>query len=132
MRKLLSLCAILFAIGCGDSTSPILTVAGTWSLQSVDGISLPYILEQVGADKAELTSDVITANSTGSFTETTNIKITEGGQVTNESFPDAGTYTQSGSAVTFTFNSDGSSGTATLNGNTLTMTTAGFSLVYTR
>jgi hypothetical protein len=62
----------------------------------------------------------------------TTIKTTEGGQVTTETIPDAGTYTQTGTAVTFTFNSDGSSGTGTLNGNTVTVASQGFSLVYTR
>jgi hypothetical protein len=90
------------------------------------------VLLQVGADKLELTSDVITANSTGSFTQMTTIRSTEGGQVTNESIPDAGTYTQAGTAVTFTFNSDGSSGTGTLSGNTVTVASQGYSLVYTR
>jgi methyl coenzyme M reductase beta subunit len=62
----------------------------------------------------------------------TTVKTTESGQVTTESIPDAGTYTQNGTAVTFTFNSDGSSGTGTLNGNTVTVASQGFSLVYTR
>ena len=132
MRRLLAACVALLAIACGDSTSPSASAAGTWTLQTVNGAPLPFVLLQVGADKLELTSDVITANSTGSFTQMTTLKTTEDGQVTTESIPDAGTYTQAGTAITFTFNSDGSTGTGTLTGNTVTVASQGYSLVYTR
>jgi len=132
MKRFVAACVVLLAIACGDSTSPSASVAGTWTLQTVNGAPLPFVIAQVGADKIELTSDVITANSNGSFTQMTTVKTTESGQVTTESIPDAGTYTQNGTAVTFTFNSDGSSGTGTLNGNTVTVASQGFSLVYTR
>jgi hypothetical protein len=128
--------ALLFAmstVACSDddSTGPDdISVEGTWTLQSVNGSNLPYVLAQAGADKVEVTADVLTVGSGGAFTELTTVRVTSGGTVTTQSLPDAGTYTVNGTAVTFVFQSDGSSGTGTLNGDRLTVATGGLSLVY--
>ena len=125
---------LVVAAACGGSDAPTqptsASVAGTWKLQTVNGSALPYVAAQVGADKVELMSDVITAVASGSFTQMTQIRVTQSGQVSTQSIPDAGSYTLNGSAVTFTFNSDGSTGTGSLSGNTLTVTEDGFAFVY--
>jgi hypothetical protein len=127
-------CLLLVAtMACGgDSpTQPTATsVAGTWRLQTINGTALPYVVAQTGADKVELTSDVITAVPSGSFTQLTTVRVTQNGQVSTQSLPDAGSYTLNGSAVTFTFNSDGSTGTGSIGGNTLTVTSDGLALIY--
>jgi hypothetical protein len=131
MRNL-ALAALILAASCGgDSTAPTtVSVAGTWNLQTINGTALPYVLEQTGADKTEITSDVFNVASTGSFTQTTTVRFTQNGAVTTQSVADAGSYTVSGTAVNFTFNSDGSTGTGSLSGNTLTVTSSGFAFVY--
>jgi hypothetical protein len=129
MRKLLAICAMLLAAGCGDSTAPAGSVAGTWTLKTVNGFSVPFVSQQGGGNTIELTSDVITATASGSFTQMTVVKTTTGGQVTIDSIPDAGTYTISGHTVTFDFTSDSPSGSGVLDGNTLTVTTD-ITLVY--
>jgi hypothetical protein len=126
MRKLLTIGAVLLAIGCGDSTAPAGSVAGTWNLRTVNGFSIPF-----ASNGVELTSDVITASASGTFTQMTVVKKTQGGQVTIDSIPDAGTYTISGHSVTFDFTSASPSGTGILDGNTLTVTTD-ITLVYRR
>jgi hypothetical protein len=134
MRRLLLAIAVL-TMACGsDATEPttMASVAGTWSLSTVNGTALPYILAQSGADKLEWTADVITATSTGSFTQISSFKTTANGQVTTQTTPDAGTFSINGTAVTFTFQSDGSTGTGALNGNTMTVTGQGFALVYVK
>jgi hypothetical protein len=123
MRKLVAVCAVMFAIACSDSTGPGAAVAGTWTLQSVNGFPVPYVAPQGGGNSIELTSDVITATSAGTFTQMTVTKTTTNGAVTIDSIPDAGTYTVSGDAVTFKFDSGSPSGTGTIDGNTLTVNT---------
>jgi len=134
MRSVIAACALFIAAACGGDDSPtaptMASIAGTWNLQTVNGSALPFIVAQSGSDKIEVLGDAITVTATGSFTQLTQVRVTQGGQVSTQSIPDAGTYTLNGSAVTFTFNSDGSSGTGTLNGKSLTVTESGISLVY--
>ena len=136
MRRSAFLTAILIsAAACsGDSTTAPTTVsvAGTWTLQTINGTNLPYVVAQSGSDKLEVVSDVLTAASTGSFTQTTTVRSTLSGQVSTQSIADAGSYTLNGTAVTFRFNSDGSTGTGSIAGNTLTVTEQGFAFVYRR
>jgi hypothetical protein len=133
MRKLLLAMAVL-TLACGsDSTDPTMaSVAGTWHLFTVDGVALPYTLEQSSADKLELSSDVFTVTSTGSFTQMTVLKVTQNGEVSTEVVPDAGTYSLNGNSVLIVFQSDGSSVTGTLNDDQLTIASTGVALVYLR
>ena len=131
--RLIACMLLLVGAACGgDSpTQPTSSsVAGTWSLQTINGTALPYIVAQAGSDKVELTSDVLTVVGSGSFTQITQVRVTQNGQVSTQSIPDAGSYVLNGTAVTFTFNSDGSSGTGSLSGNTLTIAEDGFAYVY--
>ena len=131
--RLIACMLLLVGAACGgDSpTQPTSSsVAGTWSLQTINGTGLPYIVAQTGSDKVELTSDVLTVVGSGSFTQITQVRVTQNGQVSTQSIPDAGSYVLNGTAVTFTFNSDGSSGTGSLSGNTLTVAEDGFAYVY--
>lgn len=131
MRKLM-LALVALTLACGDSsTEPTqASVAGTWELSTVNGGALPFVVFQTTTDKVEIMSDVITATSTGTFTQSTTFRTTSNGQAQTTTTPDAGTYTLSGTAVNFTFNSDGSTGTGSLSGNTLTVTQSGLALVY--
>lgn len=124
--------ALPFA-ACGDSgTSPGRSgVVGTWDLQTINGQPLPFVIEQQGADRFELTRDSFTF-STSRFTHTTDYRFTEAGQVEIGSEEDAGRYTLDGNALTVQFDSDGSSATAAVSGNTITFTADGIVGVYRR
>ena len=114
----------------GPTDHTPVSLAGTWRLQTVNGNGLPVVLEQNGAYKEELTSDVLTVAASGTFTQSMQIRVTESGQVTTETVEDAGSYTLNGTAVTFTFDSDGWTGTGSVSGNTLTVAVGGLALVY--
>lgn len=131
MKKLF-LAFLCVTLACSsDSTGPTeASVAGTWTLQSINGTNLPFVFAQTGANKAEITADVLTVTSSGSFTQITTVRITENGQVTTQTVPDAGSYVLNGTNVTFQFQSDGSIGTGTVSGGTLTVSTPGFSYIY--
>ena len=126
---LLSIGALGVGCGGGDSTGPDDSVAGTYSLRTVNGSNLPFIVLQVGADKLELTADVLTLTDAGSFTQITTFRVTEGGQVTTSTVADAGSYTRTGTAISATFNSGGTA-TGTISGGTITVAQDGFSYVY--
>jgi hypothetical protein len=130
--KYLLLLSLSAALACSDSgTGPSeSSVAGTWNLRSINGTSLPFVIVQTGPDKLELTADVLTVTSSGTFTQMTTFRLTENGQTTSQSVPDAGSYVLNGTNVTFQFQSDGSVGSGTLSGETLTVSTTGFSYVY--
>ena len=124
-----SLCA---AAACGSDSpaAPTLaSVAGTWNLQTVNGVSLPLVLSQTSTEKHELTALTFDATSTGTFTETDSYRDTVNGVVSTSSTGDSGTYTINGSSITFTFDSDGLSDTGTISGNTLTIISQGIVLV---
>jgi lipocalin-like protein len=138
MRRLIALVLTVGLVACGsDATSPSATsITGTWSLKTVNGAALPFVVFASGTDKEEIVSDVftLTANnaSSGAFTQLTTFRITQNGQVASQSLPDAGTYTLNGSAVTLQFNSDSSSVTGAWSGNTITVTENGLVGVYQR
>jgi len=85
MRRFVVLLAIATLAACGgdSSTSPGV-VTGSYSLRTINGSPLPYTLIQIGADKIEITADVIILNEGGTFTETTSERTTENGVVTTE------------------------------------------------
>jgi hypothetical protein len=107
-------------------------VVGTWQLETVDGLPLPFALEQSEVDRLDLTGESMTLASSGRFTMVTDFLVTDGSDVYPESIPDEGTYAVSGSTVTFTFDSDGSSVTATVSANTMTLDDIGLTFVYHR
>jgi hypothetical protein len=130
-RTLQSLLVSSLLLACSDATDPV-RVEGTWSLDTVNGLALPFTLPESGVDKLELTGEVITLVPPGSLTIVTMFRVTDGSNVFSESVPDGGTYTVSGSAVTLTWDSDGSTSTATVTGNTMTLQDIGLTFVYRR
>ena len=123
---------LLSACGSDSSTNPTPTsIAGTWNLTTVNGAALPYLLQAAsGANpKVEIISDQIVISANGTFTQSTQARITQGTTVSTSTLPDNGTYSLTGTAATFVF-SDGSAGTATVSNNTLTIAESGISLVY--
>ena len=134
MRRFVLACAAvtLLACGGGDSTGPVASAEGTWSLQSVGGSALPYTyaFDAATSHRSEVLSDVFELNADGSFTETFTTRDTQGTTVTTETAADGGTWHQSGKTVTLTF-ADGSLA-ATINQDQITINTAAGVLLYAR
>ena len=136
MRRLIPLVALAVAVACGsDSTTQptIASLAGTWTLQNVNGSPLPFTLTQTGNDKLELLSDVVTASANGTYTENLQFRETVNGVATVSSESDTGTFTVNGTAVTLTGSQTGSIPGSLSNGNnTLTLTEEGFVWVFAK
>ena len=127
----LSLISLLI-VGCGDDTGPDAGLVGTWRLQSVDGQPLPWILEEPGVDKLEVTEEIYTLREGGLFSMTTTFRVTDAGAVSSETVPHNGTYIVDGSSVTFTYTSDGSTDIAAIDNVTMTLDDIGHTFVYRR
>jgi hypothetical protein len=136
MRRLLATVAVLALTGCitdsigivgtkvtgGDDLPSPTGIAGTYTLQTVNGSSLPYTYSQTGADKGELLDDVITLTNNNTWSELWHERRTVSGVVTVVAVTDAGTYALVGtSGLTFsTPNHPDFSGLLS-SGNTLTL-----------
>ena len=119
---------------CSDSTGPDTdNLVGSYDLITVDGASLPVIVDQIGEDKAEITMGTVTLSEDGTFGDVTELRITEGGEVTTEVVSTQGTWTVSGSTVSFVPNDGSGSYSMTWDGQLrLTQLFQGFTLVYTK
>ncbi len=106
----------------GDSTSPS-SIAGTYNLQTIDGQSLPVVIFEVGTDKVEVTAGFMLLNSDQTYSESVSFRITDGAIVTTDVEATTGSWTLSGSAITFTAlagNNAGDTFLGSISGNTLT------------
>lgn len=135
MRRLIALAFLLFAPlvveGCGsDSTAPAASLNGAFALTSVDGAPLPFVLVD-GDPKLELLGDDLLFSG-GGFTQHTIFRYTEAGVPQMDENVEVGTYTLSGSSLTFRFNSDNSTASATVSGATITVRVEGHDFVYTK
>jgi hypothetical protein len=133
LRSILRAGAIAVTLAaCSDSTGPDRDeLAGSYTLLTIDGASLPVIVDQVGEDKAEVTMGTVTLDEDGTFGDATELRITEGGVVTTEVQATQGTWTVSGSTVTFVPNDGSGNYLMTWNGQLrLTQLFQGFTLVY--
>ena len=134
MRRL-TLLVLGFAIACGggeSTTQPTLeSLAGTWSLHDINGVSLPLVIAQTGTSKTETLSDVVTATAAGTYTQVTQLRTTVNGVATTSSQSDSGTYTLTGNAVVVR-SGDGSTVNGTVTGNTFTIAASGVVFAYRR
>jgi len=126
--------AIWFFAACGgsDATAPSASVSivGSWTLQSVNGSPLPYVMDRNGADKSEMTADILTFLTSGQFTDIAQVRVTSGGQVSTLAVQQAGTYAANKGNVTLTFAGDASTAQGSQSGSTFTLGLNGLSLAY--
>ncbi|MBM4193404.1 MAG: hypothetical protein FJ202_03360 [Gemmatimonadetes bacterium] len=120
----------------GDSSAPTASasasVVGTWNLQQVGNSPLPYLIDQNGADKSELTGGTLVFLSSGFFTEVSTVRNTTGGQVSMTSVPQGGTFTANKGAVQATFAGAAEASAGTYTASTLTIAIGGLPMTYRR
>jgi hypothetical protein len=117
------------ACGGGDGINEPASIAGTYNLQTLDGQSPPVVVLDEPGFKLEVMSGnfVLAANRT--FTTNVVFRITVDTEVSTEAESFSGTYTVTGSTVTFTY-SDGDTDSATLAGDTLTFSDGSSTAVF--
>jgi hypothetical protein len=132
MKKLLlAMVSLLIACSSYDLTTPTQDrLTGKWDLTAVNGVSLPYVFARTGANKTEITQDVLTIAASNIFSEVTTAQDTQNGQTTTRTILDSGTYQFNSYAVTFSFQSNGSVGSGTLTNRTMEVVTSGVKFTY--
>lgn len=113
--------ALVAAAACGgkDATGPNNGVTGQYPLRTVNGRSLPAVVFQSGANRIDVTAGNLSLNSDQTFSISLTLAVVSGGRTSSETSTDNGTYTQTGSSLTFRY-SDGSTSTGSVNGGTVT------------
>jgi hypothetical protein len=116
--------ALAFSLAaCNDSNSvgPTASVAGLYSLRTINGSSLPVTF----SDGSRLMSDVLTLNNDGTFSDVAQF---DDGSVSAQQ----GFYTSNNGAINFTDRDTGQTFTASLSGTILTEFVGGLTEVYQR
>ena len=136
MRKIVLALLVGVAACGGDSTGPG-SIAGRYTLQTINGNPLPFVVNQVGADKIEITAAHINLNADLTCSENVTLRRTIGGNVSTEVKTDVGTYTINNQALTLTFVSKAPGGSITtsqimlsITGSQLTLSQGGSVLIY--
>ncbi len=119
--------AVSLLTGCGDATGSE-AIAANYTLQTINGQNLPFVLAQVVVDKVEVTAGSVRLNSDNTFSTSVTVATTESGATTSETTTVTGTYTLNGTTLTFTSEEDTFGGSIT--GNTLTISDEGVTFVY--
>lgn len=134
MRRTTALSATLLAtaltLACGEPTSP-LGLVGTYSLQSVNSMPLPFTLQQTSATKVEVLDDMLFLSSSSSYSKVGHKQFTTNGFVSLAAPVDAGTFSRRGNVIAMESLLAGH-WEGTIQGRTLTLVQQGYTLIYTR
>lgn len=128
--SLVFVASLLTACG-GDSTGPAQAL-GTYTLQTINGRTLPFIVVQLLDYKLEVTAGSITLNADQTFSHRTTVREDDAGQVTTEVFLIVGTFSQTGNTLLFTDAAEGEQYTGVLSGNSITISDPQVTLVYSK
>ena len=128
MRRLVVLAALLAAAACesSNSVSPSVSIAGQYNLMTVNGASLPYTFTTTNGASATLTSDMLTMNTDGSYSDIAQFQSSQGPYTINE----VGTYSTVNGSITFYDQTDGIQYNGSLSGSVLTEINSGVTEVY--
>jgi len=120
MRNFIIALALVAASACSAySTSPSVSVVGTYKLQTINGSPVPYVVVDNATAKLEFLDDQVTLTESGTFTQIGHSRRTEGGTVTTATISLAGTYTRTGTAIVLRSGVDGTSDYGTVDGKSL-------------
>ena len=116
---------VLGLVACGDDVIGPEDIAGTYTLQSVNGQSLPWVLEA----GIEATAGSVTINQNMTCSRSLTATLTDGGTVVTVTNTDEGTYTFVNGAIMFAWDSDGSTDSGSIVGSQLTLSADGDVLI---
>jgi hypothetical protein len=137
MRRLLvlamALTTTLTAVGCSDSTGPAGSLAGTYSLRSVNGSQPPVTIISGGGYSLEVLSGNIVLDAQGNYTGTVRYRETEPGlQPVQYDDTIIGYWTLSGNELTLTDSQTGDKYFATVSGSQITLSDGTYTEVYSK
>ncbi len=91
-----------FVLACDDPVSTESTSVGLYELIMFEGVPVPGILEQSGDFTAEMLSGEFLINADETCSGIWNLRMTNGGEVTDLDIPWWCTWTEDGTAISFT------------------------------
>jgi hypothetical protein len=120
--------AIVAAAACGDApTDPganqqtvAVAAKGTWALQSIDGMPLPYDNGTLDGIKSEIVSGFFKFADNDAAVEGMTIRMSDASGSMDNAFELPGTYVVAGSKIIFT-EKEGETREAAVTGNTFTV-----------
>jgi hypothetical protein len=127
LRAPSALMLVLLMVGCGDDdpAGPSAeTVAGTYILQTVNGVALPFVFVDQPGLRVEVISDQYVLNPDRTYTTTITFRETQDTTVTTSTDTYAGGWQVSGATVSLTSVEFGPETAAFTSGNTLTFSGA--------
>lgn len=131
-RPALAAAFLLLGAACGDGTAPDEgTIIGSYTLRTINGQNLPYTTLSSGVNKAEVLSSSLSVNTDGTFREERSVRRTHSGVSITEAEMKFGTYTSTGSGVTFRATT-GDEVSGTRSGGSIRFVEGGFTFVYGR
>ena len=127
MRTAAITLALALLVGCdNDESNAPKNLAGTYTLSTVGGASLPAVIFSEANYTLEVTGGGVTLNSNGTFSDSYAFRENDAGSITTATVPCSGNWTQTGNTITLTetvTSECGDTGTATWDGsNRLTLT----------
>ena len=106
--------ALVMAAGCQmDSTSPTLSVVGTYHLQTINGQRLPYTFQDSFGNLIRLDQDILTIRADGSYSDLAYFSD-------NSTSEETGTYSAINGSIQFFDNDNGEQYGGSLTGSVLT------------
>jgi hypothetical protein len=122
---------LIFGCSDDDPAGPsAASVAGTYSLRTVNGQALPFLFVDQPGLRVEVISDQYMLNANGTFTTTITLRETEDTVVTTTSDSYSGQWLIDGNNINLTSAEVGREQASFSNGNTLTFALIGVTLVY--
>jgi hypothetical protein len=136
MRKAIGFVLLALALACGGdkvSGPGSESIAGSYSLTTIDGAALPTVVVQAPDDKLEVTTGSLSLHGDNSYLLTFNLRETQGGTVTVETLSESGAYSRASETVSFHPSDDSGDWSASYaSGGTLTATLDGVTFVFGR
>lgn len=126
---------LLAPIACGGDSGPIgpePSVAGTYTLRTVDGAPIPVTLSESGTYRLEVIGGRIVLDPEDTFATFTEFRETRGTEVSIEPVTVVGSYVVNGSNISMTNAATGGVVIANHAAGTLTLVDAGLTIVYRR
>lgn len=131
MRSVILGLVVATSVACYDDSivgSP--SVTGTYTLRTINGSPLPYVLSETATSKIEVLDRAFTLHQGSTYAESGHLRRTENGETTIVSTPATGTYRLEANSVSFQRNGGSSLAIAIVNGNTMTFVEPGMTLMF--
>jgi len=125
VRRVFLAFLVLGLVACGDDVLGPEDIAGTYTLQSINGQSLPWAEAGV-----EVTAGSITLNQSMTCSRSITATMTDGGTVVTITDTDVCTHTFVNGVIAFTWDSDGSTQSGSIVGSQLTINLDGDVLIF--